>query len=211
MKYLITGLLALTITASSFASCTGAYERAADKRDTSNGLLLTAGVIAAVVTAAVLTDDDNNSSSNNNNTHPRHRGPRYHHHHTYGVYYIDTYDNDNRWLGSNSFDEVLKAYNDAVVSVTSLYPYGYSSELAVIERKVAKKIIKLARRARVSSRVSDIKNSKQLTGADKVVLRNALMDGMENTGDTGFCAAGKALKRNKVITELASVLLESRS
>jgi membrane-bound lytic murein transglycosylase len=221
IEKLIIAALSLSITTSTFASCIEAYEVAAEKRDTSNGIMLTVGAIATVVTAAIIADNNSNNNSstssarnnqpNRTNRTRRHRSSTRHRRHTYGVYYFHTYENDGRWLGTNSFDKVLMGYNDAVVASFNENPYGYSSELYEFEKKVAKKIIRLAKRARVSNRVRDIKNTKILTAEDKVVLRNALMDGIENTGSTSFCPDGKALKRTKVIKELASAVLDSRS
>lgn len=212
MKKILISLLVLTITTSSFASCIDSYEYAADRRDTSNGILLTVGAIATVVTAAVLTDDNDSSASTTSSSSRRNtrRARRRHHRHSYGVYYIHTYDNDGRWLGTNNFDRVLMAYNDAVVSSMSTDHYGTSSELYEFERVVAKKTVRIARRAGQSNKVSDIKASKRLSYQDTIVLRDALMRGMEDSSSNGFCAGGKAMRRNKLIKRLAKKVLEAR-
>ena len=209
MKLLLSAALLISITSSSFASCTGAFERAADKRDTVNGIALTVGVIATVITVAVLADNADDHSAPTQTTY-RPRRQHHHHHHTYGVYYINTYDNDGRWLGTNNYDTVLMAYNDAVVATSTTLPYGMSSELSTFESKVAKKVVRLAKRARLSNRVQDIKESKSLSAEDKAVLQNACMDGMENMDQAGFCPNNKALTRTKVIKKLAQAVLENR-
>lgn len=142
---------------------------------------------------------------------------RYHHHYhqSYGYYYVSDAPSDQRWLGDNNFDRVLASYNDATVAFNNDVTTTSSSYLNRLNELVAKRVVKLARRAGLKHKVKDIKSAKTLISVeDRAVVRDQLIAGMEDTSDNGFCSEGKrdngALKRVKVIERLAQAVLATK-
>jgi len=146
--------------------------------------------------------------------HYSHRHYHRHYHQSYGVYYVDSRDSDDRWFGNNAFDKVLKAYNDAKVWKNSDTDYPSTPYLNELNKKVARRVKALARRQGLTQIVPGIMRNAELKKKDRRVVRNALINGMENTGPKGYCSRGKyqnkALKRVQVIKRLAQAVLTKR-
>lgn len=150
-------------------------------------------------------------------THERYGHARYHYHYrqSYGYYYVNEAPEDQRWLGDNNFDRVLASYNDAVVAFNNDVITTNSSYLNRLNELVAKRVVKLARRAGLKHKVKDIKSAKNLVSVeDRAVVRDQLIAGIEDTSENGFCSEGKnnndALKRVKVIERLAQAVLATK-
>ena len=119
---------------------------------------------------------------------------------------------DDRWFGSNNFDKILIAYNDAVMAYSQNVVRTYSTELNDLNKKVAKKVIRMAKRQGVIGSVRDIKSDRDLTkDEDLLVVRDGLMNGMEQAGSENFCPSNDALKRVDVIEVLAQKVIDSRN
>ncbi len=207
------------------------------------GAVVVATVAVAIILGNSDVDADSNSSPNrpttrpsHNNYHPHisthhhghyhvnrgyyshrrysHRNYHRHYHRGYGYYYVGS-STDDRWLGKNAFDKVLMAYNDAKVWNNADTDDSKSSVLAKLNKKVAKKVIRLAKKRDILDQFPEIAENKQIVNADdKLIIRELLINGMEDTSSTGFCAAGKkeskALKRVKVINALAEAVIANR-
>ncbi|MBT3983889.1 MAG: hypothetical protein HOE90_21210 [Bacteriovoracaceae bacterium] len=143
-----------------------------------------------------------------------HRHYHRHYHQSYGVYYVDSRDSDDRWFGNNAFDKVLKAYNDAKVWKNSDADFPSTAYLNELNKKVARRVKGLARRQGLTQIVPGIMRNAELKKKDRRVVRNALIKGMEDTKATGYCSRGryqnKALKRVQVIKRLAQAVLTKR-
>jgi hypothetical protein len=213
MKKLLAGLLLTTFCASASANCIYAYEDAAIDRETRNNILTVVGVAAAAIAIAVLTDDDTPSRPQTNRERQRQIHRNRYNRRTYGTVYISTSSSsDDRWFGSNNFDKVLIAYNDAVMAYSQNVARTYSSELNELNKKVAKKVIRMARRQGVLGSVRDIKSDRDLTkDEDLLVVRDELMSGMEQNGANSFCPGDAALKRVDVIAALAQKVINNRN
>ncbi len=213
MKNLLAGLLLTTITTTASANCIYAFEEAAIDRETRNNILVVAGVAAAAITIAILTEDDAPARPQTRREQQRQIHRRRYNRRTYGVVYISTTSSsDDRWFGSNNFDKVLIAYNDAVMAYSQGVVRTYSTELNDLNKKVAKKIIHMARRQGVLDSVRDIKSDKNLTNDEDLrIVRDELMNGMEQTASMNFCPQNDAIKRVDVIELLAQKVIDSRN
>jgi hypothetical protein len=215
MKKLLAGLILTTFCTTASANCIYAYEDAAIDRETRNNLLVVAGVVATVVAVAILTEDDDapatRPQSNRERQRQIHRN-RYNRR-TYGTVYVSSSSSsDDRWFGSNNFDKILIAYNDAVMAYSQNVVRTYSTELNDLNKKVAKKVIRMAKRQGVIGSVRDIKSDRDLTkDEDLLVVRDGLMNGMEQAGSENFCPSNDALKRVDVIEVLAQKVIDSRN
>lgn len=146
-------------------------------------------------------------------SHERYSHDRYHHHYhqSYGYYYVSDAPADQRWLGDNNFDRVLAAYNDATVAFNEDVVVTSSKYLNRMNELVAKRVVKLARKAGLKHKVKDIKKAKNLVSVeDRALVRDEIIAGMEDTSEAGFCSEGKALKRVKVIERLAQAVLATK-
>jgi Ni/Co efflux regulator RcnB len=147
-------------------------------------------------------------------SHTRYNHERYHHHYhqSYGYYYVSEAPADQRWLGDNKFDKVLAAYNDATVAFNNDVTITNSSYLNDLNKLVAKKVVRLSRRARKKDKVRDIKSAKTLVSVtDRALVRDMLISGMEDTSSDGFCSDNsKVLTRTKIVKKLAQAVLATK-
>jgi hypothetical protein len=147
-------------------------------------------------------------------THDRYGHSYYnnHYHRSYGSYYTTSTYSEDRWEGNNNFDKVLKAYNDALVWRNMDSDNSSSYALRRLNKRVAKKVKRLARKQGKKDLVADIINAKRLENdSDKLIVRDTLLTKMENKK---YCSEGKrnrrAMKRIHVIRDLAQAIIDAR-
>lgn len=231
-----------TAFAQSNANCVDAYQDAGFNREVRNTALVVAGVVVITVAAIILSEADDDYPGTGSSTaggrrntyysghvhghthynyysnhgyysHNRygHRYYQNHYHYNYGYYYVGS-NSEDRWTGDNAFDKVLKAYNDSKVWANAGTKDSTSYVLAKLNKKIARRIKRIAKREGKLHLVEDITASRMLTtDADKLIVRDTLLESMENQT---FCNRGrnqnKAMKRTKVINELARAVIDSR-